>query len=203
MVTPGRAWLHVKGVCRRKTNLYHEVEQKRQRGQRQTRPPIQTLCKRFIVKLGPAFRNYNRIFDWNLILTQYFWYIWNYQNWPCFFSFVKFWSTKLHKNVSFKAKNICCKAKNVHLNVNNVWFKAKNVHFKAKNIHCKAKNIFWIFSLSFAKILQLQNFRLVLIVLINSKLAVFGILWNTKLQNCLPFAGLYCLEEVLKYNHPY
>jgi len=30
----------------------------------------------------------------------------NYQNRPCFVSFVKFWSTKLRKNVRFKTKNV-------------------------------------------------------------------------------------------------
>jgi len=93
-----------------------------------------------------------------------------YQKWQCFVSSVKFWKTKLHKNVCFKAKNVCL----------------------------KAKNVLQMFLLSFSKNLRLWNFRLVLILLITSKLAMFSILRNTKLQNCLPFAGPYnmVLEDI-------
>jgi len=74
-------------------------------------------------------------------LTRYFWYIQNYWNWLRFVSFVKFWSTKLHKSVCF-------------------W--AKNVNFKAKTYVWRL--ILLIFLLSFVKILWLQNFPEVLVV---------------------------------------
>jgi len=71
----------------------------------------------------------------------------------------------------------------------------KNIGLRAKNTCFKAKIVSWIFSLSFTKILQLWNFRLVSIVCITLKLAVFHIFWNSKLRNCLPFAGPYLLVQ--------
>ncbi len=55
--------------------------------------------------------------------TQYFWYLQNFQNWPCFV----FCKTQNYK--------IVCLCRSLEC------FKAKNVHFKAKNVyHSFVKN---------------------------------------------------------------
>ena len=70
-----------------------------------------------------------------------------------------------------------------------MYFLKLKTYVFGKNVHFKGKKRLLIFLLSFAKILQLRNFRLVLIISITLKLAMFCILRNTKLQNCPPFAG--------------